>query len=78
MKNQHLYTSNGFDHEKFVKYLGKKIIPYSSIMVSMSASPVAVKIYGGKFETKRMVEVIRQVNPKKRLKTTELGFFSYI
>ncbi|MFR2738319.1 MAG: DNA adenine methylase [[Clostridium] innocuum] len=80
MKNQILYTSNKFIHEEFLLFLEQqKFFEKTSIMISMSKSQEADELYEKYFDMSRdMMDLLRKVNPSKKLKVIEKAFFNYI
>lgn len=74
-QKQELYTSNGFNHYKFVK----KICDFktSNIIISMSASTKAAEIYGSCFKCRNLTDIIRTINPQKLFKSKEIMFLNY-
>ena len=78
-KNQILYTSDKFDHKKFLEFMQSYYFEYCSIMISMSKSEIAIKLYNEYFKySVKVNDIIRIVNPKKRLKSVEMGYLNYI
>lgn len=77
-RNQILYTSNRFEHEKFLNFLSGRYINTSSIMISMSKSIASNALYNKYFDScVKVNDIIRKVNPKKNLKSIEEGYFNY-
>lgn len=74
-QKQELYTSGKFNHYDFVEKL--KTFNDSNIMVSMSESTKAKKIYGTYFICKNLVDIIRTINPQKLFKSKEILFINY-
>lgn len=74
-KKQELYTNKTFDHNEFVKYI--KQINSNKILISMSESKKADKIYKD-FKKYKVDEIIRTINPKKIIKSTEILYSNYI
>lgn len=74
-QKQELYTSGKFNHYDFVKKL--KTFNNSDIMVSMSESTKAKKIYGTYFIRKNLVDIIRTINPQKLFKSKEILLINY-
>ncbi len=74
-QKQELYTSGKFNHYDFVEKL--KTFNNSNIMVSMSESTKAKKIYGNCFVSKNLADIIRTINPQKMFKSKEILFLNY-
>lgn len=74
-QKQELYTSANFNHYDFVEKL--KMLNYSNIIVSMSESTKAKKIYGSSFVSKNLTDIIRTINPQKLFKSKEILFLNY-
>lgn len=74
-QKQELYTSGKFNHYEFVEQL--KAFNNSNIMVSMSESTKAKKIYGTYFICKNLTDIIRTINPQKLFKSKEILFLNY-
>lgn len=74
-QKQELYTSGNFNHYDFVEKL--KSFVQSNIIVSMSESTKAKKIYGKSFITKNLTDIIRTINPQKLFKSKEILFLNY-
>lgn len=74
-KKQELYTNKDFDHNEFVNYI--KQINTSKILISMSESKKADNIYKD-FNKYKVDEIIRTINPKKIIKSTEILYSNYI
>lgn len=74
-QKQELYTSGNFNHYDFVEKL--KTFNQSNIIVSMSDSTKAKKIYGNSFITKNLADIVRIINPQKLFKSKELLFLNY-
>lgn len=74
-KKQELYTNKTFDHNEFVNYI--KQINTNKILISMSESKTADKIYKV-FKKYKVDEIIRTINPKKIIKSTEILYSNYI
>lgn len=74
-KKQELYTNKTFDHNEFVNYI--KQINTNKILISMSESKKADKIYKV-FKKYKVDEIIRTINPKKIIKSTEILYSNYI
>lgn len=74
-KKQELYTNKTFDHNEFVNYI--KQINANKILISMSESKKADKIYKD-FKKYKVDEIIRTINPKKIIKSTEILYSNYI
>ena len=73
-QKQELYTKDIFVHEDFVNYIETSNI--NKVMISMSESEKAKKIYG-KYEKNNVNEIVRTINPKKIIKSTEIVFSNY-
>ncbi|MGX7244154.1 DNA adenine methylase [Enterococcus quebecensis] len=78
-KNQKMYTSNHFDHFKFIQFINQLSIERKpSIMISMSESRASNEIYNlNNFEKIPLTEIIRVVNPKRLLKASEVAYLNY-
>lgn len=74
-QKQELYTNGDFNHVDFVEFLSSNLI--GDILISMSDSTLATKIYGSKFYTKNLLDIFRTINPKKIFKSTEMLFSNY-
>lgn len=74
-KKQELYTNKTFEHNEFVNYI--KQIDTNKILISMSESKKADKIYKV-FKKYKVDEIIRTINPKKIIKSTEILYSNYI
>ena len=74
-QKQELYTSGNFNHYDFVEKL--KSFSQSNIIISMSESTKAKKIYGKSFITKNLIDIIRTINPQKLFKSKEILFLNY-
>lgn len=74
-QKQELYTSGKFNHYDFVEKL--KTFNNSNIMISMSESTKAKKIYGNCFVSKNLADIIRTINPQKMFKSKEILFLNY-
>lgn len=74
-QKQELYTSCNFNHYDFVEKL--KSFSQSNIIISMSESTKAKKIYGKSFITKNLTDIIRTINPQKLFKSKEILFLNY-
>lgn len=74
-KKQELYTKNSFNHNEFSNKLN--YLNNTNVIVSMSNSKMARKIYSQKFYTKELVKIIRTINPKKLFHSQELLFSNY-
>lgn len=74
-QKQELYTSGNFNHYDFVQKL--KSFSQSNIIISMSESTKAKKIYGKSFITKNLTDIIRTINPQKLFKSKEILFLNY-
>ncbi len=70
-----LYTKDMFNHEEFFGIVNDI---KANIMISMSDSTIASKIYGnGVFKKENVSEIIRTINPNKLFKSTEIAFINY-
>ena len=74
-QKQELYTSGKFNHYDFVEILKK--YNESNIMISMSESTKANKIYGKSFTSKNLTDIVRTINPKKLFHSKEVLFLNY-
>lgn len=74
-QKQELYTSGKFNHYDFVETLKK--YNESNIMISMSESTKANKIYGKSFTSKNLTDIVRTINPKNLFQSKEVLFFNY-
>lgn len=74
-QKQELYTSGNFNHYDFVEVLKK--YNQSNIIVSMSESTNAKKIYGPAFISKNLADIIRTINPQKLFKSKEILFLKF-
>lgn len=74
-QNQELYTSGKFNHYDFVDKLVK--YSYCDIMISMSESIKAKQIYGNYFSYKKLVDIVRTINPQRLFKSKEILFLNY-
>lgn len=74
-KKQELYTNKTFEHNEFVDYI--KQINTNKLLISMSESKKADKIYKD-FQKYKVDEIIRTINPKKTIKSTEILYSNYI
>lgn len=74
-QKQELYTSGNFNHSDFVERLKK--YDKSNIIVSMSESTKAKKIYGDVLINKNLVDIIRTINPQKLFKSKEVLFLNF-
>lgn len=74
-KKQELYTNKNFEHEEFVKYIKK--INNSRFLISMSESGKSNLIYKD-FHKYKVDEIIRTINPKKIIRSTEILYSNYI
>lgn len=73
-KKQELYTNKNFEHNEFVKYIMQ--INTTKFLISMSESKQADMIYKD-FEKYKVDEIIRTINPKKIIKSTEILYSNY-
>ena len=74
-QSQELYTSGKFNHYDFVEKLIK--FNNSDIMISMSESTKAKQIYGHYFTYKKLIDIVRTINPQKLFKSKEILFLNY-
>lgn len=74
-QKQELYTSGKFNHYDFVEKL--KTFNDSNIMISMSESTKAKKIYCTYFVCKNLADIIRTINPQKLFKSKEILLINY-
>lgn len=74
-KKRVLYTSTMFEHNKFAKFMSK--LNHSKIIISMSDSTLANKIYGNLFYKKKLCDIVRTINPQKLFKSKEVLFSNY-
>ncbi|MBO0469698.1 Dam family site-specific DNA-(adenine-N6)-methyltransferase [Enterococcus sp. DIV0242_7C1] len=77
MKNQTLYTKSVFNQVDFKNELDYYGDTGASIMVSMSETKEAIKLYQKNYDKVNVVDIIRIVNPKKRLKSREIAFLNF-
>ena len=73
-KKQELYTSKTFEHNEFVNYI--KQINTNKLLISMSESKKADKIYKD-FKKYKVDEIMRTINTKKIIKSTEILYSNY-
>ena len=74
-RKQELYTNKTFNHNKFIDYIRK--ISANKILISMSESSESDKIYNN-LNKYKVNEIIRTINPKKIIKSTEIIYSNYI
>ena len=75
-QKQMLYTKDSFNHEKFFELINE--IRIDNIMISMSESKIADKIYNHNPFTKIDVRsIIRVINPKKLFSSKEIAYINY-
>ena len=74
-KKQELYTSNSFNHEEFVDFI--KSLDNNKLLISMNESPKANEIYH-KFRKYKINDILRTINPKKIIRSTEIVFSNFI
>lgn len=75
-QKQMLYTKEAFNHELFFELINK--LKIKNIMISMSESSVADKIYNNHpFKKIDIMEIIRVINPKKLFSSKEIAFINY-
>ena len=75
-----LYTQNGFEHEKFIRYVGEICNKVDiSIMISMAETKKVEQIYKehSYFIKVKIDEIVRMVNPTKKMKSKEIAFVNY-
>lgn len=73
-QKQELYTKDIFEHEEFVDFIDKSEI--NKFIISMSDSTNADKVYG-KYYKNEVNEIIRTINPKKLIKSTEVVYSNF-
>jgi DNA adenine methylase len=71
-QNQVLYTKKIFDHFEFVENVIN--INKSDIVISMTESKLAEKIYGERFHKIKILDIIRTINPRKNFKSREIVY----
>lgn len=71
-----LYTSSGFDHKDFAKKIIELSEKYNfNYSISATENNSSNEIYNEKYFTKQSIsEIIRSVNPKRKLKVKEVLF----
>lgn len=74
-KKQELYTNKEFNHNEFANFI--KQINTNKILISMSESKESDKIYKN-LKKYKVDEIIRTINPKKTVKSTEILYSNYI
>ena len=74
-KKQELYTSKGFNHDEFVNFIKK--LNKNKLLISMNESPKADEIYHD-FRKYKISDILRTINPKKIIKSTEIVFSNFI
>jgi len=74
-KKQELYTNKEFNHNEFANFI--KQINTNKILISMSESKESDKIYKN-LKKYKVDEIIRTINPKKIVKSTEILYSNYI
>lgn len=75
-QKQMLYTKETFNHELFFNMINDMKI--ENVMISMSDSKIADKIYNkGSYNKIDVREIIRVVNPKKLFSSKEVAFINY-
>ncbi|MBC1211803.1 Dam family site-specific DNA-(adenine-N6)-methyltransferase [Listeria booriae] len=79
MRNQILYTKNRFEHTDFVlRMLECNLKHNTTFMISMSDSESTDELYNiWNFNKIHICDIIRSVNPKKRLASREVAFLNY-
>ncbi|MBC1434886.1 Dam family site-specific DNA-(adenine-N6)-methyltransferase [Listeria rocourtiae] len=81
MQHQVLYTKNRFDHSEFILQVLVMLESYCgfSFMISMSDSPRTDELYNVWGLNKISIcDIIRNVNPKKKLISKEIAFLNYV
>lgn len=75
-QKQMLYTKDSFNHEKFFDIINEMKI--DNIMISMSESKIADKIYNhNPFYKINVRNIIRVINPKKLFSSKEIAYINY-
>jgi len=75
-QKQMLYTKETFNHELFFNMVND--LKIKNVMISMSESKIADKIYNkGPYKKIDVREIIRVVNPKKLFSSKEIAFINY-
>ena len=76
-QKQELYTSGSFNHFEFSNKIGYYKEKTTNILISMSQSTLADKIYGNRFYQKKLLDIFRTINPKKMFKSSEILYSNY-
>ena len=75
-QKQMLYTKDSFNHEKFFSVLCENNI--ENVMISMSESKIADKIYNhSPYDKIDVRNIIRVINPKKLFSSKEIAYINY-
>ena len=75
-----LYTQNGFEHERFIEYMDEKCCKEDiSVMISMAETKNVEQLYKEhvNFNKVKIEEIVRKVNPTKKMKSKEVAFVNY-
>lgn len=75
-----LYTQNGFEHERFIEYMDEKCSKADiSVMISMAETKNVEQLYKEhvNFNKVKIEEIVRKVNPTKKMKSKEIAFVNY-
>lgn len=75
-----LYTQNGFEHERFIEYMDEKCSKEDiSVMISMAETKNVEQLYKEhvNFNKVKIEEIVRKVNPTKKMKSKEVAFVNY-
>ena len=75
-----LYTQNGFEHERFIEYMYEKCCKEDiSVMISMAETKNVEQLYKEhvNFNKVKIEEIVRKVNPTKKMKSKEVAFVNY-
>lgn len=75
-----LYTQNGFEHEKFIEYMDEICDKFDiSVMISMAETKTVEQMYKEHlyFGKVKIDEIVRKVNPTKKMKSKEVVFVNY-
>lgn len=75
-----LYTQNGFEHKKFMRYMNElHNTSDMSIMISMAETENLVRMHKEypHFSKVKIDEIVRKVNPIKQMKSKEIVFVNY-
>lgn len=76
-QKQELYTSGSFNHFEFSNKMHCYKKNSTDILISMSQSTLADKIYGNTFYQKKLLDIFRTINPKKMFKSSEVLYSNY-